>query len=181
MNRNGLYVLRLVMCLLLALGVAAGASGVALAADLFEKETEKEKEAVKLVRDSRRGGYDVVSAEELKELIAGNPELLVIDTMPFAESYKKEHVPGARQFLFPIPDMPNWDPQQTDGKSQQDFLSLLGPDKERPIVFYCGFVKCTRSHNGAAWATQLGYRNVLRFAGGLYAWKGAGYPVAAAP
>jgi rhodanese-related sulfurtransferase len=45
-------------------------------------------------------------------------------------------------------------------------------------VIYCGFVKCTRSHNGAAWAVRNGYTNVYRYPGGIFAWKGAKYPVA---
>jgi rhodanese-related sulfurtransferase len=36
-------------------------------------------------------------------------------------------------------------------------------------------VKCTRSHNGAVWAKKLGYKNVYRFSGGIFAWKGAGF------
>ena len=56
-------------------------------------------------------------------------------------------------------------------------LDALGPDKERLIVFYCGFVKCTRSHNAAAFAKKLGYKNVYRFPGGIFAWKGGDYPV----
>jgi rhodanese-related sulfurtransferase len=54
---------------------------------------------------------------------------------------------------------------------------LLGADKDRLIVIYCGFVKCTRSHNGAMWAKRLGYKNVYRFPGGIYAWKGMDYSV----
>ena len=56
------------------------------------------------------------------------------------------------------------------------FIVVLGYDKDRPIVVYCGFVKCTRSHNGAAWAVKLGYKNVYRYPGGIFAWKGAKYP-----
>ncbi len=73
--------------------------------------------------------------------------------------------------------MLEWNNEETAGKSQQDFIDLLGPDKERTIVVYCGFVKCTRSHNGAMWAKKLGYTNVLRHPGGIFAWKGAGFEV----
>ena len=97
--------------------------------------------------------------------------------MPFEASYKKQHVPGAAQFLFPISDMNEWDTKETDGKTVEDFKKLLGDDKEKPIVIYCGFVKCTRSHNGALWAVKLGYKNVYRYSGGIFAWKGADYPV----
>jgi rhodanese-related sulfurtransferase len=63
------------------------------------------------------------------------------------------------------------------GRSERDYLQLLGPDKNRLRVIYCGFVKCTRSHNGAAWAVKNGYTNVYRYPGGIFAWKGATYPV----
>ena len=73
--------------------------------------------------------------------------------------------------------MEAWDTAKTGGKTLKDFEALLGPDKKKLLVFYCGFVKCTRSHNGAVWAKKLGYENVVRFPGGIYAWKGAKYPV----
>ncbi|MFH2218341.1 MAG: rhodanese-like domain-containing protein [Pseudomonadota bacterium] len=153
-----------------------GLSSPVMAKNKFQQEVETEQGAVKLVREVQSGGYDVVTAEELKTWIDEGRSMLIVDTMPYAASYKKEHVPGAQQFLFPIPDMKTWDTKETDGKTEADFASLLGPDKNRTIVIYCGFVKCTRSHNGAAWAKKLGYTNVYRFPGGIFAWKGAKYP-----
>jgi rhodanese-related sulfurtransferase len=99
--------------------------------------------------------------------------------MPYEASYKVNHVPGAKQCLFPIPDMETWNTRETEGKTKEDFEKMLGPDKNKLIVIYCGFVKCTRSHNGAVWAKKLGYKNVKRYSGGIYAWKGAGFPVEA--
>ncbi len=141
--------------------------------DKFAQEVEKEKGAVKLVREIQRGGYDVITTQELKGLQDKGEEMVIIDTMPYEASYKKEHVPGAKQFLFPIPDMVEWDVKETDGKTKEQFIEMLGPDKDKLIVIYCGFVKCTRSHNGAAWAKKLGYTNVKRYPGGIFAWKGA--------
>jgi len=146
------------------------------AKDKFEEELDNEKLSVALVRQVQKGGYDVVTTEELKGWIDTGKDILIIDTMPYEDSYKKQHVPGAKQFLFPIPDMEVWDVKETDSKTKEDFIALLGPDKEKPIVIYCGFVKCTRSHNGAAWAKKLGYKNVYRYPGGIFAWKGADYP-----
>jgi len=143
----------------------------------FKDEVEKEQGAVKLVREVIRGGYDVITATELHELLQSGQDVLVIDTMPFEASFKKNHIPGAKQFLFPVPDMNEWDLAETDGKSLKDYEKLLGANKDRKIVIYCGFVKCTRSHNGAVWAKKLGYTNVSRFAGGIFAWKGADYAV----
>ncbi len=148
-----------------------------LGADKFEQEVDKEKAGVKLVREVQRGGYDVVTAAELKTWLDEKKSMVIVDTMPYEDSYKKNHIPGAVQFLFPIPEMTKWDTSLTAGKTIEDFQALLGPDKDKVIVIYCGFVKCTRSHNGAAWARKLGYKNVYRFSGGIFAWKGAKYPV----
>ena len=147
--------------------------------DAFKAEVPKDLEAVKLVRDAVAGGYEVLNHAELKALIDEGKDMVIVDTMPYEDSYKKQHVPGAVQFLFPIPDMTEWNTEETAGKAQADYEALLGPDKDKLIVVYCGFVKCTRSHNGAVWAKKLGYTNVKRFPGGIFAWKGAGYEVAA--
>ncbi|SDZ79506.1 Rhodanese-related sulfurtransferase [Desulfuromusa kysingii] len=143
----------------------------------FEKEVKAEQQAVKLLREVQRGEYGIVTTAELKKWQDDGKEMLIIDTMPLEESYKKAHVPGAKQFLFPIPDMVTWDEKETAGQSIQDYETLLGPDKDKLIVVYCGFVKCTRSHNGAVWAKKLGYTNVYRYPGGVFAWKGADYPI----
>jgi thiosulfate/3-mercaptopyruvate sulfurtransferase len=167
MSTRGFAAAALVMALVLFSGVAQ--------AKLFgPKETETEAAAVKLSREVQRGGYKLVTTEELKKWMDEGKQMVVVDTMPFEDSYKKNHVPGAVQFLFPIPDMNEWDPKETDGKSQAEYETLLGPDKDKPIVVYCGFVKCTRSHNGAVWAKKLGYTNVYRYPGGVFAWKDAG-------
>ena len=143
----------------------------------FEKEVEKETGAVKLVHEVQRGGYNLVTTEELKQMIDSGEDMLIVDTMPYEDSFKKQHVPGAVQFLFPIPDMKEWDAKETDGKTLEDYKKLLGDNKDKSIVIYCGFVKCTRSHNGAAWAVKLGYNKVYRYPGGIFAWKGADFPI----
>jgi len=162
-----------------AMVVGTTVSALAFGDNKFEQEVVIETGAIKLVREVQRGGYDVISTEELKKMMDSGKDMVMVDTMPYEDSYKKEHVPGAKQFLFPIPDMQSWDIKETGGKSQEDFAALLGPDKNKTIVIYCGFVKCTRSHNGAVWAKKLGYTNVLRHPGGIFAWKGAGYETAA--
>lgn len=152
-----------------------GLASPSLAKNKFEKEVEKEQGAVKLVREVQRGGYDVITAKELKDIIDSGKDILIIDTMPYGASYKKAHIPGAEQFLFPISEMQEWNIEETGGKTVDDFKALLGPDMSKTIVIYCGFVKCARSHNGAMWAVNLEYKNVLRFPGGIFAWKGARY------
>lgn len=153
------------------------ADGFAFGTNKFEKEVEKEKAAVKLVREVQKGDYKIITTAELQSVIENEKDYIIIDTMPYEASYKKGHIPGAEQFLFPIPEMTDWDEKETGNKPIEDFEKLLGPDKGRKIIVYCGFVKCTRSHNGALWARKLGYTNVYRQPGGIFAWKGEGYKI----
>ena len=149
----------------------------ALFDDKFEAEVGKEADAVKLARDTQSGGYELLTVAELKKMIDAKQPMVIVDTMPYEDSYKKEHIPGAKQFLFPIPRMSKWDAKETAGKTEADYAALLGADKNIPVVVYCGFVKCARSDNGALWARKLGYTKVYRVPGGIFAWKGANYPV----
>jgi len=164
-SKKGIVVLSIVMAFCFIL------SGNVLAA-WGTKELDTEKLAVTFEKEVSRGGYKVVSTEELKGWIDQKKEMLIIDTMPFEASYKKEHIPGALNFVLPIPEM-----TQMDDKTKVAFEKMLGPNKNRLIVFYCGFTKCTRSHNGAMWAVKLGYKNVYRQPGGIKAWIEADYPV----
>jgi len=159
-----------ILCLLLG---SLAVNGYAFGTNKFEEEVNKEKAAIKLLREVQRGDYKVISTAELQDVLNTEKDVLVIDTMPYDASYKKGHIPTAKQFLFPIPEMIEWQKEETADKSKDDFLQLLGADKNRKIIVYCGFVKCTRSHNGAMWARKLGYTNVYRYPGGIFAWKGA--------
>ena len=137
-----------------------------------EANVQSEFLALKACGEAQRGGYKLISLQDLKKRLDAKEKMLIIDTMPYADSYKKEHIPTAVQFEFPIPEMNAMSPDM-----EKKYLDVLGPDKDRMIVVYCGFVKCGRSHNGAMWAVKLGYRNVYRCLGGIYGWKEAGYPM----
>jgi rhodanese-related sulfurtransferase len=67
--------------------------------------------------------------------------------------------------------------RQGDGGKTRRFRGHARPRKGQDVVIYCGFVKCTRSHNGAVWAKKLGYTDVYRYPGGIFGWKGLDYPV----
>jgi rhodanese-related sulfurtransferase len=140
--------------------------------DWSQKELDTEKTAVNLVKEAQQGGYQIIPTPEMKTWLDQKKDMLLIDTMPYEASYKKNHIPGAVQFEFPIPEV-----KELDDATKTKFEKLLGPDKNRMLVFYCGFTKCTRSHNGAMWAKKLGYPNVYRYPGGIKAWMEAGYPV----
>ena len=159
------------LAVLISLIFVIGFAGTGFAA-WGTKELETEKSAVTFAKEVERGGYRIVSTEELKSWLDQKKPMLIVDTMPYEASYKKQHIPGAVSMEFPIPEM-----TKLDDKTKAAFEKLLGPDRNRLIVFYCGFVKCTRSHNGAMWAVKLGYKNVYRQPGGIKAWDEAEYPV----
>lgn len=145
---------------------------LAFALEWGTRELETEKLAVQFATQVQKGGYSIVTTEELKAWIDKKEPMLIVDTMPFEDSYKKNHIPNAVQIEFPVEEM-----TQLDDAKRASLEQLLGPDKTRKIVFYCGFTKCGRSHNGAAWAVKLGYTNVWRYPGGIKAWLEADYPV----
>ena len=145
----------------------------------FQKEVETEKVAVKLGRHMAEGEYEVITTAELESLLAKKPDLVLVDAMPLEASFRKQHITGAVQFLFPKTTMQEWDTGETAGKSEADYEVLLGEDKDKLVVVYCGFTACGRSHNAAEWAKKSGYKNVKRYPGGIFAWKGAGLPTVA--
>ena len=153
----------------LSLVIAAAGSAFAL---WGSSEVETEKISVAFAREVARGGYQIMTAAELKAATEQKKDILIIDTMPFEASFKKNHIPGAVNFELPVPEMATM-----DDRTKEAFGKLLGPDKDRTLVFYCGFTTCTRSHNGALWAVKLGYKNVYRQPGGIKAWIEAKYPV----
>ncbi len=136
------------------------------------KELDTEKVAINFYREVMRGGYKVITTQELKEWIDQKKDMVIVDTMPYEASYKKHHIPGAVNVEFPIPEMTS-----LDDKKKEELIKAIGTDKDKTIVFYCGFTTCTRSHNGAMWAVKLGYKNVYRHPGGIKAWLNADYPV----
>ena len=144
-------------------------TGTGWAAD---KELENEKIAVKFEREVERGGYNVVTTQELKGWLDQKKDMLIVDTMP-PDNFRKQHIPGAVNFeIQRHPEL-----TEMSDKMKADFEKLLGPDKDRTIIFYCGFTDCERSHNAGMWAIKLGYKNVYRQPGGIVGWVEAGYPV----
>lgn len=163
---------RLAAGVVLAAGIVLGAAGTAPAIDWGRKELSNEQIAVKVARETVTGGYELVLTDELKGWVDAKKPMLIVDTMPKKDSYDKEHIPGAVQHEFPIEEM-----KEMPADRQAAYAKLLGDDRGRLIVVYCGFPKCGRSHNGAVWAKKLGYTNVVRYVGGIKAWDEADYPV----
>jgi len=80
--------------------------------------------------DAQKGGYKIITTEQLKELYKGNKfeKLLLVDTRQDWE-YRAGHIKGAINF----PVEPTW---RAWWRKAGELKTLLGPDKDRPIVFY---------------------------------------------
>jgi len=169
--------LTLLMVLTLSAAVLTGCSSGKTSSEALNSvgtsvdgnEASIEKAAIKLVNTSNNGGYELVSTEELNTWATDGKEMIIIDTMP-ADSYTKGRIPGALNA-----ELPKTGIADVTAEQKEAFISLLGSDKDMPIVIYCGFVACERSDVGAVIAKELGYNNVYRCPGGIIAWENAGY------
>ena len=86
----------------------------------FEKEVATETVAVKLSREVVNGEYELVTTKELKKLLDDKTPMILIDGMP-EESFHKEHIAGAKQFLFPKTVMDEWKTADTADQSEEDY------------------------------------------------------------
>jgi rhodanese-related sulfurtransferase len=148
-----------------------------LAGNSLLKETDIEAVALKVAKEVREGGYALLSVTELKQMLDAKEDFVLIDAHP-TEEYNLAYIDGARHFGFQSSYSGDWqkDVAMPNNPTQEDYRKVLGADKNKKIVIYCGFTKCGRSHNAASWAKKLGYTNLYRMPGGITAWKDAGYP-----
>lgn len=148
---------------------ASAAGKVGTATD--GSEVAIEKATMKFIKDTNEGGYQLLSTEDLNKWVTEGKEMIIIDTMP-ADSFAKGRIPGALNAELPKTTLADATDEQ-----KQAFVSLLGENKDTPIVVYCGFVGCARSHVGAVIAMEQGFTNVYRVPGGIVAWQEAKYNV----
>jgi PQQ-dependent catabolism-associated CXXCW motif protein len=59
----------------------------------------------------------------------------------------------------------------------QTLLAQVAPDKNAPLVVYCLSSECWLSYNAALTASELGYKNLYWYRGGVSAWNQAKLPV----
>jgi rhodanese-related sulfurtransferase len=101
-----------------------------------------------------------ISCELLWERIQSSANLVLVDALA-PISYAGAHLPGA----INIP------PDRVD-----DLAERRIPDHGAVVVVYCAGPECESSVEVGMRLVELGYRNVLHFAGGKQAWKDAGLP-----
>ncbi len=108
-------------------------------------------------------GVEEINVEEMAELLIKGPEAgnyFLVDARP-AKRFAEGHLRGA--LSIPVP------------KLKKEGAKLLPPDKNMPLVFYCGGPTCGMSPKAAGMAKKWGYTNIRVFLQGEPGWKKAGY------
>ncbi len=130
-----------------------------------------EKAAIKFSSDVKDGGYQVVNTDELKKWLDSGKKLTIISTLPSSDDKQFGTLPSAVSGPMPKSEK-DLTPADKNG-----IVAAAGSDKEKPIVVYCGFVACRRSHLGAKVLVENGFKNVYRYPAGISGWSEAGFPV----
>lgn len=124
------------------------------------------KKAVKPAYPPLAKGTSVISTDEVKALVAKGPEAgnyLMFDSRP-ASRFHAGTIPTS--IMLPSSEMEKMD---KEGKAHP----LLGQDKNKMLVFWCGGPTCPFSIKGGELAVKYGFTNVRVYSGGDPAWAKA--------
>lgn len=102
------------------------------------------------------GEYPDISISELEEAIKKG-EVIVLDVNG-SSTYEKGHIPGAIDFRA----------------NKDEIATLLGDDKDKLVVAYCGGPTCSAYKAGATAAEAAGFKNIKHLSAGLSGWLQAG-------
>jgi rhodanese-related sulfurtransferase len=108
-----------------------------------------------------RAALAEIARDELVTRIEGGEPLVLVDALgPI--SYGAAHLPGAI----------NMPPERVDALADRRIPSL-----DDLVVVYCANPACESSVEVAERLVELGYRNVLHYAGGKEDWASVGLPL----
>lgn len=146
------------------------------------QEDTVESVAIALANQTQKGNYGLIDTAGVKQMIDAKDDFVLLDSMP--ESwFNGQHIPTAVNAWAPLSTYTGNEVWTDEAK--QKVLDVVAAaadgDKDKTVVVYCGFTKCTRSHEAAAWLVENGYTNVLRYVGGISAWVDAGNEVVKTP
>jgi len=102
-----------------------------------------------------------ITRERLRQKIETGDEFVLVDALG-PMSFAASHLPGAV----------NMPPGRVDELAPRRI-----PDLDTEVVVYCASPTCDSSVDTAIRLLELGYRNVLHYAGGKNDWLEAGLPL----
>jgi len=117
-----------------------------------------DKTATDLIKDAR-AAIKEISPAQVKKFIDDKDRVTILDVRD-RDEFETGHIPGAINI----------------SRGTLEFkAAILLPDRNASVVVYCGVD--LRSPLATKTLNDLGYKNAINLAGGLQAWKTAGYPV----
>lgn len=139
--------------------------------------------ATEILQRAHQIGYTIILPDELAKDMQS---YIIMATLPRGV-YNLGLIPNAKHFEFALsPSLNdngsewNWEADSLS-RTQDEFLALLGEDKNAKIVFYdsgeYGFSPMGSAIVAIMWAKKLGYNNVYRLVGGFNAWKDLKLPI----
>ncbi len=132
------------------------------------------KQAAKSALPQLAKGTTVITTEEVKALVDKGPEAgnyLMFDSRP-ASRFHSGTIPTS--LMLPVAEQEKLD---KEGKSHP----MLGQDKNKLLIFWCGGPTCPFSIKGGELAVKYGYTNVRVYSGGDPAWGKAELPFVVSP
>lgn len=105
--------------------------------------------------------FKTLTREELKSWMDEEKDFVLVDVLSEG-SYNSKHLPGAKHASV----------------KESDFLEKIQemvPEKDKPVVVYCGSFSCQLSPFAAHKLSEMGYTEVYDFEGGLADWQDGGY------
>lgn len=101
-------------------------------ADWTQAETQNPANAWdKVVAEAKKGGYQLISPEELKnEYLKNSASFMLVDVRQ-DWAYQMQHIKGALHIDF----VPAWWNQYSP-VTRSKMKKLLGPDKNKHVIFY---------------------------------------------
>jgi len=128
-----------------------------------------EQVVVDIAEYQREGNYKLITSKELNNLMKGDAEILIVDTMS-KDLYDKRHLKGALHIEGTFEEN-----EFMSEERQRELKEVLGDDLTRRAVFYSSRINCRRSHVMAKWAVKMGYKDIFKLVGGTLSWKDMGY------
>lgn len=141
------------------------------------------QDATAILQRAGQNGYSIILPDELAQDIES---YTIMATLPRGV-YNLGLIPNAKHFEFALsPSLNdngsewNWEADSLSRK-QDEFIALLGKDKDSKIVFYdsgeYGLSPMGSAVVGIMWAKKLGYNNIYYLVGGFNAWKDLKLPI----
>lgn len=82
-------------------------------------------------RAARGDGYTLTTPAAVASRVRSGADFLLVDVRPDYE-FEAGHLPGAVNMAFDLGDR-----MAMSASRQQALMALLGPDKNRHVIFYC--------------------------------------------